>query len=89
MFFEKPNALVRVGLAPLAHRHAEAAFEEGLEVELVSGSAHRADAGDVILGVIDALLDEIVDFFPRPKKPILRGKQLEKGVGETHRNMAM
>ena len=29
-------------------------------------------AGDAILGATDALLDEIVDFFPNPKRAILQ-----------------
>ena len=32
----------------------------------------RAMAGDAILGTTDALLDEIVDFFPNPKRAILQ-----------------
>ena len=32
----------------------------------------RAMAGDAILGATDALLDEIVDFFPNPKRAILQ-----------------
>ena len=49
--------LVRVGLAPLAHRHAEAGLEEGLEVELVSESAHPADGADRDAGPLEELLD--------------------------------
>ena len=32
----------------------------------------RSMAGDAILGATDALLDEIVDFFPNPKRAILQ-----------------
>ena len=32
----------------------------------------RAMAGDAILAATDALLDEIVDFFPNPKRAILQ-----------------
>ena len=32
----------------------------------------RAMSGDAILGATDALLDEIVDFFPNPKRAILQ-----------------
>ena len=46
--------------------------DEADKLKVTDEDFGRAMAGDAILGATDALLDEIVDFFPNPKRAILQ-----------------